>query len=215
MKLDDLFLLFPLGRIYSDCCERICEWLGTSNEGQGGESRSADTCGIFWPWTVEEVELKLLKLVFMSELSHRSQVPFTEVMSSRILLLCSLWPEDPSSAYKLFSTFTTATCAWQSGRRLFPFTTLIFVCRDEQELLNQAQILKFVFPLLLPRAQRQRKSKGTHSPALTWICPCPKASCNIWETFFPFPNLSPVSYQILLAAEFKGASTDLIPVLQV
>lgn len=61
---------FPLGWIYSDCCGRICKWLGMSNEGQWGELRSAATCGTLWSWAVEEAELELLKLIFLSELSE-------------------------------------------------------------------------------------------------------------------------------------------------
>lgn len=108
------FSFFPLGWIYSDCYERICKCLGMSNEGQWGEWRSAGTCGIIWSWTVEEVVLELLKLICMSEL-HCTLKPGTlrEAMSSRILTLCSLWPEDASSACKLFSTFTKQSMLWQ------------------------------------------------------------------------------------------------------
>jgi len=57
MKLQDLFLIFPMAWIYSDCFERICKWLGMSNGGQDGYWRSAVICGIiFFSKTVEEVE---------------------------------------------------------------------------------------------------------------------------------------------------------------
>lgn len=65
------------------------------------------------------------------------------------------------------------------------------------------------------RVQRQKKSKSINCPALTCSCPRIKASFNIWETIFPLPGLFPVGYQILLDTQFKGANTDLIPVLQV
>lgn len=89
----------PLGWIYSDCCERICKCLGMSNEGQWGEWRSAATCGIIWSWTVEEVELELLKLIFMSELpvqiearypqrGHEQQNPHTQLSLARRCKFC-------------------------------------------------------------------------------------------------------------------------------
>lgn len=45
-----------------------------SNEGQWGELRSATTCGIIW--AVEEIELELLKLIFLSESSLHTEAKY-------------------------------------------------------------------------------------------------------------------------------------------
>lgn len=143
-------------------------------------------------------------------------------MSNSIIIVCSLWTEDARFAYKLntgSSTFTTAGCAssraCQRESSHFPFIILIFVHRNEQELEVQAQFLKFSFLEMLPQAQQQTKSKGTDSPALSCSCHYLKTSCSVsGKTFFLFFNVFPVIYRILLAIEFKGASTDPIPVMQ-
>lgn len=124
----------PLRWIYSDCYERLCKWLGMSNEGQWGESRSAVTSGIIWSWAVEEVELELLKLILMPELSLLIEARYPSQRSWAAESSCSaLFGQKMQDLHANCSTCTTAehalSRAWQSGRKLSPFTTLISVYR--------------------------------------------------------------------------------------
>lgn len=59
---------------------------------------------------------------------------------------------------------------------------------------------------MLLQAQQQRKSKVMDSPALSCGCHYLKTPCSVWENILPIP-LFPVIYQILLAIDFKGATT--------
>lgn len=123
--------------------------------------------------------------------AHWSQVSFTEVMSSRILMLCSLWAEDARSACKLQHLHHSRAC-FEQGLAKWEETLSIHhsdLCL--QRAVRSSSNPEIPLSIVATPDPEAEEIKCHWFSSLDLQLPCLKAPCNIWETFFPLPNLFP------------------------